>query len=302
LWRRSRRAIEFDGVDPKAGRQWLRSTFTAINNGRHEDFSLPARITVTVPFSLVPEAGLAIAVVDTRGVDGSAVRPDILAHLKDDRAVTLLCSKWGSAPDPSAQSLLTYVTETDADSSLLNRVAIVALARSGDALSMRHDSGESAEDVAQGYDIKLGHVEDALQKIGMQGVEAFAFDASADDSADLTAFVLEKIRSVRKVQADAAHSTIAAVDQMLSNRQEAQALAAMQAVGGNLERFADRHHSLRGARRPAHDRLTAAVTTLHPRTVWAATRRAGRFWNFDVFQYLGDGAAAEAKVRLDDCR
>jgi transcriptional regulator with XRE-family HTH domain len=300
LWRRSRRAIEFDGVDPKAGRQWLRSTFTAINNGRHEDFSLPARITVTVPFSLVPEAGLAIAVVDTRGVDGSAVRPDILAHLKDDRAVTLLCSKWGSAPDPSAQSLLTYVTETDADSSLLNRVAIVALARSGDALSMRHDSGESAEDVAQGYDIKLGHVEDALQKIGMQGVEAFAFDASADDSADLTAFVLEKIRSVRKVQADAAHSTIAAVDQMLSNRQEAQALAAMQAVGGNLERFADRHHSLRGARRPAHDRLTAAVTTLHPRTVWAATRRAGRFWNFDVFQYLGDGAAAEAKVRSSE--
>lgn len=300
LWRRSRRAIEFDGVDPKAGRQWLRSTFTAINNGRHEDFSLPARITVTVPFSLIPDAGLAIAVVDTRGVDGSAVRPDILAHLKDERAVTLLCSKWGSAPDPSAQNLLTYVTETDADTSLLNRVAVVALARSGDALSMRHDSGESAEDVTQGYDIKLSHVEDALQKIGMQGVEAFAFDASADDPADLTAFVLEKIRSVRKVQAEAARATIAAVDQMLSNRQEAQAIAAMQAVGGNLERFADRHHTLRGARRPAHDRLITAVTTLHPRTVWAATRRAGRFWNFDVFQYLGDGAAAEAKVRSSE--
>ena len=46
---------------------------------------------------------------------GVAVRPDILAHLKNDRAVTLLCSKWGSAPDPSAQNLLTYVTETDAD-------------------------------------------------------------------------------------------------------------------------------------------------------------------------------------------
>ena len=42
---------------------------------------------------------------------------------------------------------------------------------------------------------------------------------------------------------------------------------------------------------------TQAVTTLHARTVWAATRRAGKFWNFDVYQYLGDGAAAEAKVR-----
>src|SRR5271170_3855555 len=88
LWRRSRRTIEFDGMDPKAGRQWLRSTFTGINNGRHEDFSLPALITVTVPFNLAPAERLAIAVVDTRGVDGSAVRPDILAHLKDNRAVT----------------------------------------------------------------------------------------------------------------------------------------------------------------------------------------------------------------------
>ena len=300
LWRRSRRAIEFDGVDPKAGRQWLRSTFTAINNGRHADFSLPARITVTAPFNLVPGVRLAIAVVDTRGVDGSAVRPDILAHLKNDRAVTLLCSKWGSAPDPSAQNLLTYVTETDADPSLLNRVAVVALARSGDALSMRHDSGESAEDIAQGYDIKLGHIEDALQKIGMQGVDAVAFDASADDPADLTTFIVEKIGSIRKVQADSARATILAVDQMLSNQQEAQAMAAMEAVGGNLERFADRNRTLHGARRPAYERLIAAVTTLHPRTVWAATRRAGRFWNFDAFQYLGDGAAAEAKVRSSD--
>ena len=300
LWRRNRRMIEFDGVDPKVGRQWLRSTFTAINNGRHEDFSLPGLITVTVPFGLVPDERLSIAVGDTRGVDGSAVRPDILAHLKDDRAITLLCSKWGSAPDPSAQSLLTHVTETDADPALLGRVAILTLARAGDALSMRHDSGESVEDVIEGYDIKLGQVEDALQKIGLTGIEAFAFDASADDPGELTSFVLKRIASVRKSQVDAAVATIDAIDQMISNREEAQALAALHTVGGTLRRFADHYNSLRGARRPAHERLLYAVSTLHARTVWAATRRAGRFWNFDVFQYLGDGAAAEAKVRSSE--
>ncbi|WP_430504702.1 helix-turn-helix transcriptional regulator [Ralstonia pseudosolanacearum] len=297
LWRRTKRVTEFDGIDPKEGRQWLRSTFTAINNGRNEDFSLPANITVTVPFELVPDTRLSIQVVDTRGVDGSAVRPDIIAHLKDDRAVTLLCSKWGSAPDPSIQELLTYVNETDADPQLLNRAAVVALARVGDAISMRHDSGEGAQDVEEGYDIKLGHVEDALQKIGLRGIHAFAFDASADDPAGLTAFILEKIRAIRKAQSDAAEATIRAVDEMLSNREQAQALAAMQTVSGNLMRFAERSQQFKGARRPAHKRLLAAVKALHPRTVWAATRRAGEFWNFDVFQYLGDGAAAEAKVR-----
>jgi hypothetical protein len=297
LWRRNRRSAEFDGTDQFAGRQWLRSTFIAINNGRTDDFSLPERITVTVPFALVPDARLSIAVIDTRGVDGSAVRPDIVSHLKDPRAFTLLCSKWGSAPDPSAQRLLTHVNETDADPTVLRRVAIVALARTGDALSMRHDSGEGPHDVAEGYEIKLGHVEDALQKVGLAGVEAFAYDASADEPAALTRFVLERIQAVRKAQADGAMATITAIDQMIDNRAQATALAALGAVSGNLTRFAERNAGVRSPRRAASERLLQAVRELHPRVVWAATRRAGRYWNFDVFQYLGDGAAADAKVR-----
>lgn len=300
LWRRSRRTIEFDGIDARAGRQWLRSTFIEINNGRHEDFSLPDRITVTVPFALMPDTRLSIAIVDTRGVDDSAVRTDILGHLKDPRAVTLLCSKWGSAPDPSAQKLLTHVIETDADPALFGRVAIVALARQGDALSMRHDSGEGAVDAEEGYEIKLGQVEDALQKLGLGGIDAIAFDASADDPATLSGFALERIGAVRKSQADAAMATIAAIDQMIDNRAEATAQAALLTVSGNLDRFAGRNAALRGARRHAHERLLDAVRVYHARTIWAATLRAGRFWNFDVLQHLGDGAAAEAKLRSSE--
>lgn len=297
LWRRNRRFIEFDGLDPRDGRQWLKSTFTAINNGRHEDFSLPARITVTVPFPLVPEQRLSVTLVDTRGVDGSAIRPDILAHLKDERAVTLLCSKWGSAPDPTSQDLLQHVRDTDADQSLFARVAVVALARPGDALSMRHDSGEAAEDVEEGYDIKLGHIEDALQKIGIAGVEAFVYDAGLDDPVQLTAFIMDRIAAVRKTQAHAARATIAAIDRMFENLKQQQALAALELVNKELTRFAERHERLVTPPRPAHERLLSAISYLHARTVWAATTRAGQFWNFDVFQHLGDGAAAVAKIR-----
>lgn len=296
LWRRGRRTIEFDGVDEKEGRQWLRSTFTAINNGRHSDFSLPDRVTVTVPFALFPDSRLSVAVIDTRGVDGSAIRPDILEHLKNPRAITLLCSKWGSAPDPSAQSLLTHVNETDADPALLERVAVVALARQGDALSMRHDSGDAAEDIEEGYDIKLSQIDDALQKIRLAGINAFAFDASTDGAPQLTQFVLDRISAVRGAQATAAKATIAAIDQMIENQEQATAIAALNAVSGNLSRFAERNAKFGSLRRPPYERLLGAVTSLHARTVWAASRRNGRFWNFNVYQYLGDGAAAEAKA------
>lgn len=296
LWRRSRREIEFDGSDQKEARQWLKSTFTAINNGRHDEFTLPSKITVTVPFPLVPDQRLSLALIDTRGVDGTAIRSDIIAHMKNPRAITLLCSKWGSAPDPTSQDLLQHVRETDADPLLFARTAVVALARPGDALSMRHDSGDAAEDVDEGYDIKLGQIENALHKIGMTGIKSFVYDAGQDDPSVLTDFIMGRVSAVRRSQIEAGKATIAAIDQMFENLEQQQALAALDLINQDLIRFADRHADLKTPARPAHERLLAAVRTLHARTVWAATTRAGDFWNFNVFHRLGDGAAAGAKL------
>lgn len=299
LWRKTRRAIEFEGADQEAGRQWLRETFTAINNGRHPDFTLPGRITVTGPFPSVIGRPYEVSLIDTRGVDGSAIRPDIVGQLKDRRALTVLCSKWGSAPDTSLQDLLRHVAETEVDPALFSRVAIVILARSGDGLSMRHDSGESAVDAEEGYEIKKVHVEDALQRINLKGVDATVFDAANDEPDKITAFLAHKISAMREAQAHSARQTISAIDQMLRNVEQAQALAALTTINAELKIFAERHEKLKDSRRAMHGRLIEAVRNSHPRTVWAATRRAGSFWNFDVYQHLGDGAAADAKRRAN---
>ena len=297
LWRRTRRTIEFEGTDLGAGRRWLKSTFTAINNGRHIDFSLPDKITVTVPFSLVSETPFDVTLVDTRGVDGSAIRPDLMNHLKDQRAVTILCSKWGSAPDSSLQDVLKHVTETEVDPTLISRVAVLVLARAGDGLSMRHDSGESVEEPSEGYEIKRAHVEDALDRINLKNLEVTVFDAAYDEPADLTKFLISKVGALRAAQCSNARATIHAIDQMLKNVEEAEALATLESVNNDLHLFATRHKSLRKSPNPVHLRLLRALRDQHPRTVWAATRRAGSFWNFNVYQRLGDGASADAKRR-----
>jgi len=297
LWRRMRGTLAFDGADPIAGRQWLKSTFTSINNGRHEEFSLPARITVTVPFSLVPQAPQSFVIVDTKGVDGSAIRTDIAAHLNNPRALTLLCSKWGSAPDSTGQDLLKHVLDAGADPTLLHRVAIVVLARAGEALSTRHDSGESPEDVEEGYDLKLAQVEAQLHKIGLPGLHSVAFDAAADHPQKLIDFVLGRIVDLRKAQADEAFATIGAINQMIENQEGAETVAAFELVSSRLDRFANEHSALDLAGRRAYTLLLDAVGVRHARTVWATTRRSGHFWNFNVFQYLGDGAATVARAR-----
>ena len=297
LWRRTRQTIEFEGGDKDAGRGWMKETFTSINNGRHADFSLPEKITITVPFSLVSGTPFNITLVDTRGVDGSAIRPDLTNHLKDPRAVAVLCSKWGSAPDPSLQDFLKHLTETEVDPMLFSRISVLVLARAGDGLSMRHESGESVHEPEEGYEIKLGHVEDALHRINMQGINAAAFDAASDDPAEFTNFLVSKVDRLRAARCNGAKATIAAVDEMLCNVQEAETLATLDKVNRELRIFADRHESPTKGPKPAYLRLLAAIRNRHPRTVWAATRRAGSFWNFDVYQYLGDGASADAKRR-----
>ena len=297
LWRRTRRTIEFEGSDEAVGRRWMKETFTAINNGRHADFSLPGRITITVPFSLVSGTPFNVSLIDTRGVDGSAIRPDIISHLKNPRVVTVLCSKWGSAPDGSLQELLKHVTETEADAALSSRVSVLVLARAGDGLSMRHESGDSVDDPHDGYEIKSGHVEDALERINMKGISLAVFDATYDQPSDLTKFLVSKIEELRAARCDGARATIRAVDEMLRNVEEAEALATLDDVNRELHIFADRHKSLKKSAKPTWQRLLGAVRLRHARSVWAATRRAGSFWNFNVYQYLGDGGSADAKRR-----
>jgi hypothetical protein len=208
-----------------------------------------------------------------------------------------MCAKWGSAPDPSIQELLKHVVETEVDPTLLSRVAILVVARVGDAFSMRHDSGEGAQDVSEGYEIKRGHVEDALHRINMNGVAVECFDATSDPSEEITKFLLDKIVELRATQRANAESTITAIEQMLENVKKAQALATLDQINEDLRIFAESHSRIKPSTRPIQTRLLNSVRMIHPRTVWAATRRSGEFWNFDVFQYLGDGAAAEAKRR-----
>ncbi len=299
LWRRTGRQATYDGTDDAAGRVWLKETFAAINNGRHPDFSLPARMTVTVPFAVFGGASYDLDMVDTRGVDGSAVRPDIVARLNDRRTVSVLCSRFNSAPDVTLQNLLQHLIETEVDPGLRNRVILLVLARAGEALAMRDDSGQGAEDVEDGYDIKRGHVEDALGKIGAAGVEVQFFDSAADDARALTADLIRKAKMLREAQADALGTSIAAVDAMLDNVAKAQALAVLETVNHDLSVYAERRAALGGQAHVVQRRLIAALRTYHPRQIWAATRRAGAYWNFDVYQHLGAGAAEAAKKRAE---
>jgi len=79
LPRRDRRDVWYSKSSGKEPLEWLRATFTEINNGRHPDFSLPRRIEVVVPRPVLAEPGqfegrYSVRLVDTKGIDQTAGR------------------------------------------------------------------------------------------------------------------------------------------------------------------------------------------------------------------------------------
>jgi transcriptional regulator with XRE-family HTH domain len=297
LWRRKRRELDYEGSDDLAGRFWFKERFAEINNGKNPDVSLPAAIVASVPFPPVRNTPFYVTAVDTRGIDGSSIRPDIVTRIRDDRAITVLCCRWGSAPDAAIQTLLTHLKETELDPNLSKRLAILIIARPGDALSMRHESGESVESVEEGYEIKLRHAQDALTREQLPSLAAFAFDSTQDPDEGLQSFLIERLADLRSVHLEGARQTINAVREMLTNAEEAKAVAAVTAVTADMQRFVDQHPFLQGRPTSIYPRLFVAIKDAHPRAIWASTRRNGRYWNFDFYQYLEDGAAAIMRHR-----
>jgi hypothetical protein len=88
LHRRDRRDVWHTPSVPAAPLEWLRTTFEAINNGRHPEFSLPSRIDIVVP-QLLDVDDLDVSIIDTRGIDQLTARADLEALLEDPHTVSV---------------------------------------------------------------------------------------------------------------------------------------------------------------------------------------------------------------------
>jgi hypothetical protein len=250
-----------------------------------------------VPEPLLKNSNLILSFVDTKGVDDTAIRPDLKLRLDDPRTLTVLCSSFNSAPDTTMQRFIEHIIQTGSERVLAERVAILVLPRPGEARSVKDDSGQLAETDADGYQMKADQVAGTLRRIGADGVPVVFFNATSDEPTDVAQSLLARIERMRRLQVERLESLAKTVQKLIKNHELAAARAVRDAVLKQLSIFVKRHTSLGERLRPVHDDLIEAVRMVNARTVWATTRRQGRWQNLDVYYYLGAGAAADAKRR-----
>jgi hypothetical protein len=300
LFRRTETELVWTGANEAGGRDWLKKTFSLINLGNAPTASLPARITVTVPFAIMPGSPFEIEVIDTKGIDGAATRPDIQAVIDNRRYVPVLVTTLGDAPGPHYDSLFSQLAETGALHQFEERAVLLILDKEKEALQVSDDSTFlDVETVEQGRRIKREHARRELERRGLSAMPIFFFNASEDDASAVNKQLFSRIVAIRKREADRLERLGQAIEALIVNREQESADAELSRAIEHLQSVVEQIRTLGPPARPFFDALLRQLTQRvpHQKSVLASVTRAGSWWNFDVYHAIASGAAEDANLR-----
>lgn len=91
-------------------KNWLKQNFDAINKGEVPNLSIPRKIFVNVSEKLLSGSDLSKfkSVVDTKGIDESANRPDLREYIEAKDTIILFTSRYNDAPETNVRELTQY--------------------------------------------------------------------------------------------------------------------------------------------------------------------------------------------------
>lgn len=295
---RDRRDLWYAPEIGKPPLEWLQDMFERVNNGRHEDFTIPKRIELVIPDAVLGDGSLSVTLVDTQGIDDLAERRDLEQHFDDPHTIVVLCSKFNEAPATAVRQLLTRARDGGIRT-LETHAAILALPHTGEALAVK-DNGYPVQSVEEGYEVKGEEVQLALHRSGLSSLPVAFFNAAEDEPQALRSFILGRIEAVREWQRETLREIIKGATALLANYEKDQAREIMQLAARSLQTWIDNNAKLpTSTKRHVHDSLVSAISAAHPRTIYAAIVRDGDWWNLNYAHQLSHGARRIATTLVE---
>ncbi len=289
LHSRDRRDLWYAPESGKSPLEWLQDSFQRVNNGLHDDFTIPKRIELVIPKAVLGDDSLSVTLIDTQGIDDLAERRDLEQHFDDPHTIVVLCSVFNEAPATAVRQLVTRARDGGVRT-LETHAAILALPRPGEALAMK-DNGYPVQSAEEGYELKGEEVQLALHRSGLPNLPVAFFNAAEDEPSVLRSFILGRIEAVRGWQRETLREIIQGATTLLANYEKDQAREIMQAAARSLQTWIDNNAKLPAStKRHVHDSLMTTIKSAHPRTVYASIVRDGDWWNLNYAHQLSHGA------------
>ena len=282
------------GVNPMV---WLAETFKDINNGRRSEFSIPKRIDVMLPRPILGEDFLSIRMVDTRGIDRTAQRADIEAHIVDPHTAVVLCSNFNSAPSTSVQQLIERAIAGRLSNHLSEKISVLVLPKHDEALAVKDDAGYPVENREDGYQLKGEQAQMRLSNIAPD-IGIYFFDAVNDGRQEFQAVLLKSVTNLRAKYCEELKELITDANEMVANYENEQVRVVQQQAAQRLNTWLRSAQPAAALTNQLADGFLAELGSAHPSSLRASVRRQGDWYNFDYPYRLGSLARVMADRAL----
>ena len=301
LPRRISTSITYPRDATVSGLDWVSKMAGEINYGRHDDFSLPRRVEITVPGRILGIDDLNIRIIDTRGVDEpSAPRRDLQAYLDDDRCLIVFCSKFGDAPTGASLAVMERAIHAGLKDALLQRGLLLVLPRGDEDLKVRDNN--TAERVASSEDgraIRLDQIKTTLLHHKLQDMPVrFLNVRMKEDCEGLRKEIVRRIREMRRLKELEVDLLVSTIERLISNKKTEETRAVFQAATKALRIWFSKNSELPEPTADSHGALLQQMAHLrYVASLRASVNRKGSWYNFNYWHGLGDGTRRQTVER-----
>ena len=188
--RRSRRDAWYETDSGVHRMHWLQKLFAEVNNGRNPEFTLPQKIEVLVPESVLSSSDYSFQIIDTRGIsqDSYAARQDLESHFDDPRTIVVLCSTFLQAPEVNVQTLLRRAKEAGLKD-VESKTIVLVLPHDDEASKVKDNAGSYVETDEEGYELKGDAVNLSLTQMGFGQITTLFFNSKQDGPASIVSAI-----------------------------------------------------------------------------------------------------------------